>query len=414
MVNMAGPVTKKRGFPWGWLVVGVAVGAAIYWGPGLFKHKDAAAPQGGGMPASVAAVVSKSIMPWSEFSGRLEAVQSAEIRPQVSGVITQVLFKDGEEVKKGQPLFVIDPRPYEAQLASAKGAASAAESAFATAKLDYARAQQLIKMKAISQSEFETRSNALKQASGSAEEAAGALKVAQVNLGYTHIVAPISGKISRAEITPGNLVSAANAPLLASIVTLSPLYASFELDEETFLHTIQGVPTAKLKTIPVEIGLSGDTGTPIQATVHAFDNQLAAGTGTIRVRALVPNKDERLVPGLFARVRIGTPGETQAILINPTAVGTDQNKKFVFVVNGESKTEYREVHLGTLVDGLQIVTSGLNEGDQIVVNGLQRLRPGTPVTPVPTDMTTLKPLNAAPNGEAPAPAADAAPAAAAQ
>lgn len=393
--------------------MGVVIGAAIYWGPGLFRHKDATPQQAGGMPASVATVISKSIMPWSEFSGRLEAVQSAEIRPQVNGVITQVLFKDGEEVKKGQPLFIIDPRPYEAQFAGAKGAAAAAESAAANAKLDYARAQQLIKMKAISQSEFETRSSALKQALGNADAAKGALRVAEVNLGYTHITAPIAGKISRAEITPGNLVSAANAPLLASIVTLSPLYASFELDEETFLHTIQGVPTAKLKTIPVQVGLSADTNTPIQATIHSFDNQLVAGTGTIRVRALVPNKDGRLVPGLFARVRIGTPDEMQAILINPTAVGTDQNKKFVFVVNGESKTEYREVHLGTLIDGLQIVTSGLNEGDQIVVTGLQRLRPGTPVTPVPTDMQTLKPVGAAAGGEAPAPA-DGAAAAAAQ
>lgn len=387
---------KKRKFPLKWLLLGVAAGVAIYYGPGLFKGKDPAAEQAamGPMPTPVAPVIAKPVVVWSEFSGRLEAVSAAEIRPQVSGQIAAVHFKDGEQVKKGQLLFTIDPRAYEAEVARAKGAVIAAQSAQKNSAQELARAQVLVKSKSISKAEFERAQSAAAQGAGNLAAAQGALAAAQVNLDYAHITAPISGKISRAELTVGNLVQAGpNAPLLASVVSLSPIYASFELDEQTFLKTIQGVPAAKLKTIPVQVGVASDKDTPIEATIHSFDNQIAAGSGTIRVRAVVPNKDGALVPGLFARVRIGSPDAAPSILINPTTIGTDQNKKFVLVVNAENKTEYREVVLGALIDGMQVVT-GLNEGEQIVVAGLQRMKPGMPVTPIPSDMMTLKPLNA--------------------
>ncbi len=195
---------------------------------------------------------------------------------------------------------------------------------------------------------------------------------------------------------------------LASVVALSPIYAAFELDEQTFLRTIQGVPASKLKTIPVEISLGGEAQTRIPATIHSFDNQLAVGSGTIRVRAILPNRDETLVPGLFAKVYIGADSDTPAVLVHPTAIGTDQNKKFVLVVGESNTVEYREVTLGAMTEGLQVITAGLKEGERLVVEGLQRMRPGMTVSPQPVEMQTLKPtevIPAEPAAEAPPSAA---------
>jgi len=399
------PKSRKSRIPFRLVFVGAVLGAAIYWGPKFLPHGDdaggAGGPPGGAMPVSVATVISRPVTVWSEFSGKVEAVHSVEIRPRVSGHIMAVYFKDGAEVKAGAPLFQIDPHPYEAELTRARGALAAAESAQVLSAKDYVRAKQLIGSKAISNAEYESKVSAFNQANGNLEAAKGSQRAAEVNLNYSVIRAPISGKISSAEITEGNLVDANAAPLLASIVTLSPIYAGFDLDEQTFLSTIQGVPAAKLKRIPVEVGLSSDVATPYKATIHSFDNQISSGSGTIRVRALLPNKDQRLLPGLFAKVRIGSPDAVSSLLINPVAVGTDQNKKFVFVVGAENKAEYREVVLGTMSDGLQVVTSGLKEGDQVVVNGLQRLRPGAPMVPAVVDMITLKGADSA----TPAPAA---------
>jgi multidrug efflux system membrane fusion protein len=391
----------KRPFPLKKWLIGAALGVAVFygvpklWGSGGAPGAPGMPPPGTPMPASVASVISKPVMLWTSFPGRIEAAHSAEIRPRVSGQITEVHFKDGEEVKRGEPLFTIDPRPFAAEVSRAEGALVAAESAALRASQDLARAQQLVKSKAISQSEFEQKSSASIQARGALASAKGALQAAELNLSYAHIAAPISGKISRAEMTVGNMVNAGiNAPLLASIVTLAPIYASFELDEKSFLKTIQGVPAAKLKQIPVTVALAN--GAAIPAHIHAFDNQIAPGSGTLRVRAIIENKDGALVPGLFATVRMGTPEETASILVSPLAIATDQNKKFVLVVDAEGKAEYREVKPGVLVDGLQVVESGLAEGEKIVVEGLQRLKPGTPVIATMVDMTTLKPLDAPP------------------
>jgi multidrug efflux system membrane fusion protein len=193
---------------------------------------------------------------------------------------------------------------------------------------------------------------------------------------------------------------------MASIVDLSPIYASFEVDEKTYLKSIQGVPAAKLKEIPVEVTLGNGGVLPLKARIHSFDNQIIPGSGTIRVRALVDNADGTVLPGLFAHVRLGSTDDADAMLINPTAVGTDQSKKFVMVVGEGGKAEYREVTLGGVVDGLQVVASGLKEGEQIIVNGLQRVRPGAPIQGEVVDMLTLKPL-AVPEAEKPADAAPA-------
>lgn len=401
---------SKRGFPLGWVIAGALVGAAIYFGPKLLHGGAAGGAAPAAIPVNVVRATAKPIIRWSEASGRIEAVNSAEIRPQVSGIITAVYFTDGALVKRGQKLFTIDPRPYEAALLSAKGTQAAAQSAFTNATNDLARAKKLIAAKAISQAEFEARQNAYQSAAGNLDAARGAVHTAEVNLAYTQVVAPLSGRISRAEITVGNLVqSGQNAPLLASIVDLSPIYASFDLDEATFLATIQGVSPDKLKTVPVEVGLSSDAATPMKATVHSFDNQIKPGSGTIRVRALLPNADGRLLPGLFARVRIGASEQTPALLINPVAIGTDQSKKFVLVVGEDGKATYREVMLGGSYDGQQIITSGLSDGDQVIVSRLQILQPGAPVTPTEVDPVTLQPANAQPAADAEAKPAAATP-----
>lgn len=372
---------KKRGFPLTWFIAGAALGAAIYYGPGLIKGSSSAtAPAVPAAAVSTASVISKPITQWSEFSGIFEAVRAAEIRPQVSGRITAIHFMDGAQVKKGEPLFSIDARPFEAALVSAKGA-------YTQTKASLARASKLVKSKAISAAEFE-------QAQSAYDQALGNYQTAEVNLGYTRITAPISGKVSRAEITEGNIVDAGqNAPLLASVVSVSPIYASFDIDEQTYLKTIKGIAAAKLKTIPVEVGLSSDVGTPLKARIHSFDNQITPGSGTIRVRATLENADATLLPGLFARVRIGTADAEPAVLINPVAIGTDQSKKFVMVVGEGNIAKYREVKLGAMAEGLQIITEGLVADEQIIVNGLQRVQPDMPIQGTPVDMQTLAPLN---------------------
>ncbi|MFM9890956.1 MAG: efflux RND transporter periplasmic adaptor subunit [Rickettsiales bacterium] len=396
MANGSG--ARGRRFPFGWLIAGLIVGiAAFHYVPKLIHSGDAPPPAMAALPVNVVKVEAKNIIRWSEASGQFEAVSAAEIRPQVSGVIQAVHFTDGSEVKRGQKLFTIDPRPYEAAMLSAKGTQASAQSVLDRAKLDIARAKKLRAMKAISQAEFETRTDTYQGAAGNLDAARGAVHTAEVNLGYTAVTAPITGRISRAEVTPGNLVEAgANAPLLASIVNLAPIYASFDLDEHTFLSTIQGVPASQLKNVPVEVGLANQEGTPLKAVVHDFDNQITPGSGTIRVRAMLPNTDKTLVPGLFARVRIGASDETPAIMINPVAIGTDQSKKFVMVVGEGNKAEYREVTLGAVQDGQQIITTGLKEGELVLVSRLQVVQPGAVVTPTEVDPITLQP----PGGEA--------------
>lgn len=341
-------------------------------------HHFSGAPASGGMagmmggtaPVSVAEVIQRDVQQWQEFSGRLVAVESAEIRPQVSGVIQAVHFQDGETVKKGQLLFTIDPRPFQAAL-------DAAQARFTLANSEFQRARGLIREKAISQHEYDQRKNA-------ADVARAELSKAKVDYEYTHVTSPVTGRVSRAEITAGNLVSAGSgAPLLATVVADRPIYADFDMDEQSFLQYLQavGTDTQKVKNVPVFLGLSNEDGAPHPARVLSFDNQLNTGSGTLRVRAVADNQDGALVPGLFTRVRLGSAGAANAVLITDRAVGTDQNKKFVLVLGKDDKVEYRPVTLGGLVDGLRVVREGLSAGEKIVVNGLQRAQPGMAVKP---------------------------------
>lgn len=371
------------------IIFGIVI-ACIFTGNRLFvAHAEGPPSMPPPPPITMAAVIEKDVTEWNEFSGRIEAIDDVEVKPKVSGTIEKVYFQDGVMVKKGDVLFTIDPRPYKAEYDRLMGALSAAESALTNAKQEIDRAKNLLATKAISKKEYDERASALRIAEGNMKAARGGMEAAKLNLEYTDVVAPISGKVSRAEITQGNTVNAgSNAPVLTRIVALSPIYISFEVDEQTFLSHIQNYPPEMLKQIPVRIGLANQKDAPLEATIHSFDNQLNVSSGTIRVRAINDNSDGRLVPGLFARVRLGTPKAETHLLINEKAIGTDQSKKYVFVVNAQNQAEYHEVTLGSMADGLRIVRSGLQPGDKIIVNGLMRVRPGAPVTPELVDMQT--------------------------
>jgi len=329
-----------------------------------------------GPPVSAAAVVEKQVAETQEFSGRLEAVERVEIRPRVSGFITAVNFKPGAEVKKGDVLFVIDPRPYQAEADRADAAAKSARAKTDLARVELARAERLLGDKAIAQREYDERASGVKELDATARAFDAQAQTARLNLSYTRVISPIDGRVSKAEITLGNLVDATN--VLTSVVSLDRIYASFDGDEETYLRVSKDSHAGR--PVAVNVGLAGEEGFPHQGKLEFVDNQLDSRTGSVRMRATFENKDRGMAPGLFARVQIGGGNAKTALLITDRAVGTDQSRKFVFVVDKDGKAEYRAVTLGPIVDGLRVVRSGLKPGEKIVVNGLQRVRPGAPIT----------------------------------
>ena len=340
------------------------------------KADAAAAPSA--PPVSAAVVFEKPVAETQEFSGRLEAIEVVEIRPRVSGYITAVNFKPGAEVKKGDVLFVIDQRPYQAEADRAGAAANAARARADLARLELQRAERLLADKAIAQREFDEKSAAQKELDAGARAAQAQHESARLNLAYTRVTAPIDGRVSKAEITLGNLVDA--SAVLTSVVSLDRIYASFDGDEDTYLRV--GAQNRRGQPVAVKVGLANEEGFPHEGRLEFVDNQLDTKTGSVRMRATFENRDRALVPGLFARVQLGGGNATSnAILIDDRAVGTDQNRKFVFVVDKDSKAEYRAVKLGPTVDGLRVVKEGLKAGESIVVNGLQRVRPGAPLAP---------------------------------
>jgi multidrug efflux system membrane fusion protein len=339
------------------------------------KAAEAPAPAAG-PPVSAAAVLQKAVFETQEFSGRLEAVERVEIRPRVSGFITAVNFKPGAEVRKGDVLFVIDPRPYQAEADRADAAAKSARAKAELARLELARAEKLLADKAVAQREYDERASGLKELDATARAFDAQAETARLNLSYTRVVSPIDGRVSKAEITLGNLVDA--SAVLTSVVSLERIYASFDGDEETYLRVRSQAHQGQ--AVEVRVGLANEEGFPHQGKLEFVDNQLDARTGSVRMRAAFANKDGAMAPGLFARVQIGGGDARQALLISDRAVGTDQSHKFVFVVGADGKAEYREVRLGPVVDGLRVVRAGLKPGEKIVVNGLQRVRPGAPIT----------------------------------
>lgn len=360
-------------------VAGIVAVTACAWGLSGSKEARADAPPAAaqGVPVEVAEVVTRKITDWTHFSGRLEAVDRVEIRPQVTGVLTAVHFKDGALVRKGDVLFTIDQRPYAAAVSAAEARADYTSS-------DLARAERLLAENAISKRDLEEKKNA-------AQVAQAELRIAKLNLEYSQIKAPIAGRMSRAEITVGNLVTANSGAPLTTIVSSNRIYAAFDVDEQTFLKYVNPARTDKGTALPVYLGLANESGYSYEGEINSVDNRLDPVAGTIRVRAVFDNKDATLVPGLYARIRLGGGTEREAVLIAEKALGTDQAKRFVLVVDKDNKTAYRAVKTGAAQDGLVIVESGLEPGERIVVNGLQRVRPGDPVAPQIVSMENGKP-----------------------
>lgn len=332
------------------------------------------------MPVPVITVSEKPVQVWKNFSGRLMAVDYVELRPQVSGVIEKIHFEDGQMVKVGDALFSIDPKPYQAAVSQAQAQVMGAKEDFALAEKEMVRAQELLKSGAISRQGFDERTNAQKTNKSSLNVAYANLKAAQIDLDRATIKSPISGRISRAEITVGNLVKAENAPLLATIVSDKEIYGDFDVDEQTYLDFVRGKTGADVESeqsIPVKLTLNNDT-KEYQGRVKSFDNKINPSSGTIRARAIFANDDNALLPGMFANILIGSSGKEQKITIPEKSVLTDQSRKFVYVVDKGMAT-YREVTLGATTNGERIVLSGLNVGDQVIIDGFMKLRPGAPV-----------------------------------
>ncbi|EJL05683.1 MULTISPECIES: multidrug efflux RND transporter periplasmic adaptor subunit MexE [Pseudomonas] len=330
---------------------------------------------------SVAKVLEQPVNEWDEFTGRLEAPETVEIRPRVSGQIDEVAFTEGALVKKGDLLFQIDPRPFqaevrrlEAQLAQARATATRSEN-------EAQRGERLRQSNAISAELADSRTSAAQEARAAAAAIQAQLDLAKLNLSFTRVTSPINGRVSRAEITAGNLVTADVTPL-TSVVSTDKVYAYFDADERVFLKYTQLARQGQRgQATPVYMGLSNEDGNPHQGQMNFIDNQVNPQTGTIRGRAVFDNKDGAYTPGLYARLKLVGSGTYSAVLINDEAVGTDLGKKFVLVMDAENKPAYRAVELGPKIEGLRIVRSGLSKDDTIIVKGLQRARPGSPVTP---------------------------------
>ncbi|MGH8298849.1 MAG: efflux RND transporter periplasmic adaptor subunit [Steroidobacteraceae bacterium] len=351
-------------------------------------HAPPPAPQ-----VTVARVVARNVTDSETFSGRFDAVNHVDIRPRVTGYISSVDFVDGTVVHKGQVLFVIDPRPYEADYQHAEADLDEARAQAALAKAEQTRAVSLLAAHAISKDEFDTRTANARQSAASVEAAKAEVASAALNLTFTRVTAPITGRVSRAIVTTGNLVTNGQT-LLTTIVSLNPIYVEFNADEQAYLAFEKYAGNNGRKDKPtttsggpdvlgnaVYVGLADENGYPHEGHLVFMDNSLDSETGTIYARALLANPDGHFVPGLFARVKLIGNDHYHAVLINDSAIGTDQTMRYVLLLGPDDKVEYRPVDLGPMVDGLRVVRSGLRPGDTIVVNDLMRVRPGMQVTP---------------------------------
>jgi len=326
---------------------------------------------------TVAVVQPRQATLWDDFSGRLEAVNRVELRPRVAGAIQTTRFTEGALVKAGDVLFEIDPAPYAAEVDKAQAQLDAAKARAVFAAGELERGRQLVGNYVVTRRDFEQRDNANREAIANVAAAEATLQSAKLNLDYTRVRAPVDGRVGRIDVTVGNLVAAGTqSPVLTSLVSVNPIYASFDADEDVVLRALRSVGGAsgQLDRIPVEMSTAG--GDVVTGRIQLIDNQVNGQSGTIRVRAAFDNADGRLIPGQFARLRMGQPQQQTLVMLEERAIGTDQDKKYVLVVGNDNRAIYRAVTLGGNVDGLRIVTSGLESGDRVVVNGLQRVRPG--------------------------------------
>ncbi len=329
-------------------------------------------------------VLAKPVQDWDEFNGRLSAIQTVVLRPRVSGYVDRVAYEEGTEVRQGDLLFVIDPRPYRDALDNAQAQLERARAALELARLQEQRAQTLIGAKAISREEFDSRRADLTQGTASVRAAEAAVATAALSLSFTEVRAPISGRTGRAMLTAGNLAQA-DQTALTTIVPQDPMYVYFDCDEHSYLRygASRRRPGQSGMTSAVRIALADESGFAHVATLDFVDNQIDPSTGTIRARAVLPNPDRIFTAGLYARVRLEIGGETRALLIDDKAVLTDQDRKFVYVLGPDNRAMRKDIVLGRVTDGLRVVAAGLEERDRVIVSGLQAvLFPGMPVKPV--------------------------------
>lgn len=379
--------TNRRGLLAG-LTASVALTAiTVFALSGTRAQGDTAPAAPPAVPVSVATVEAREIVPWAEFSGRLEAIERVELRSRVSGVVEAVHFREGNLVKQGDLLVSIDQAPYLAELERVQAQVLAAQARVALAESENERGQQLIASRNLSQRDLDTRVNALREAQANLRAAEAARRTAQLNLDYTQIRAPISGRIGRLDVTVGNLI-AAGGQVLTSLLSVDPIYAAFNADERSLLDALASLPDGSraLEQIPVKLTTATAEQASFSGRLHFVDNGIDGASGTVRVRAKLDNPDGKLMPGQFVRVQLGQAKAEPRLVINERAVGTDQNKKFVFVVGDDGKAAWREVSLGAAHDGLRVVTAGLKAGERIIVNGLQRVRPSATVAPEPVAM----------------------------
>jgi len=330
----------------------------------------------------VQTVATRRVTDWAEYSGRLEAVGQVEIRPRVAGTLLGVHFHDGQQVREGDLLYTIDPEPFEVEARRAAAALAQARDRQRFTALELERGRRLLEANTISRREFDALENAAREAASAAQAARASADRARLDVDYTRIRAPITGRISRSEVTAGNVVKAGgDAAPLTSIVTLDPIYASFNVDEHTLLRYLDASKGAR--PLQVQVGLAGEEGHPHAARLHSLDNQLDTRSGTIRVRAVLDNPDGRMIPGLQARVRLQASEPYPAVLVDEAAIGTDQDRRFVLVVGKDGRVEYRRLELGSRQGDRRVVRSGLAPGDQVIVEGAQRVRPGDAVAAVP-------------------------------
>ena len=354
--------------------------------------QEAAAPP----PAAVTItdVAFKDLRQWDDFTGRLEAVDTVDIRPRVSGYIDGARFEEGARVRKGQVLFQIDPRPYQAEANRAAAEVDRAQAQLNLAVVNRERGRRLIEQNALAQSEFDRLSAEEKAAQANLGAANAAYQTAKLNLEWTRVVSPIDGRVSKAVITRGNLVTPSN--LLTTVVSDTPIYATFNADEQTFLKYASA---ERGKGGPVYLGLMTEDGYPHVGKLQFIDNAMDARSGTINGRAIFDNADGRFTPGLFARIRMVSDTSQTVALAPDRAVATDLGKRYVVVVSANNKAEYRPVEIGPLAGNLRIIRSGLKPGDRVIVGGLQKVKPGDTVAPVKvkTDMSAdLSQFEAAP------------------
>ncbi len=345
-----------------------------------------AAPGAGAPPppeVSVAPVLSKEVRQWDDFTGRVAAVETVELRPRVSGYVQRVAYKEGQEVRKGDLLFVIDPRPYRAALDRALAGLERARSEARLAQMQDARAQQLIQAQALSREEFDTRKAATAQGNAGVRAAEAAVATARLELAYTQVRSPIDGRAGRALVTTGNLAQA-DTTLLTTVVSQDPMYVYFESDEQDFLRYAELARKGERdgNHNPVRVGLASEQGYPHEGVVDFVDNQVDAGTGTIRARAVLRNPDRVFTPGLFARVQLEGSGKFKAMLVDDKAILTDQDRKYVYVLGPKNVAVRKDIVAGQVIDGLRVVESGLAPQDKVIVHGVQKVFfPGMPVTP---------------------------------